>query len=276
MPEYSGLAFQTISSEQISAITKRQFTVIQLLENLMKRRRLPETDIANLAFLPEGQKRRVLESWLEPKESRGSYDPQRLTMGDAVNQQLPLVAEAQLHTPWHKLESLVRRRCRGNEKLLAMNLPVARATHAFASERNLKAYALDARPLNFPHCDPYEFASPLIVTYDEKPRLVFLDLRRTGGLSVHARRVVMSAQDVRVRERYPELRNAGLEIWRYRNTELRLIEVTSYENEPLYSYEELSLDFASTYKIMNELRAGHSDGARAANDRSAGPLFDVG
>lgn len=242
----------------------------------MKRRRLPETDVANLAFLPEGQKRRVLQAWLEPKQSRGSYDPQRLTMGDAVNQQLPLVTEQQVHTPWDKLEALVRHRCRGNEKLLAMNLPVARATHAFAIEREVKAFALDARPLNFPHCDPYDFALPLVVTYDRKPRLVFMDLRRSGGLSVHARRVVMSAQHVRVRERYPELRNAGLEVWRYRNTDTRSIDVTEYDGQPLYTYEELATDFAATYQLMNALRSKQTDEARAANDDGAGPLFGAG
>jgi hypothetical protein len=105
----------------------------------MKSRHLPETDIANVAFLPASQKERMLAQWIKPKTVTRSYEPFRQTAGDAVNQQLPLFPSPQIPTPWEKLESLVAAKCKGNPELLEMNLCIARATHKFALETHLTA-----------------------------------------------------------------------------------------------------------------------------------------
>lgn len=242
----------------------------------MKKRRLPETDIANLSFLPPMQKEKVLESWLQPRKIVGSYEPFRLSLADALNAQLPLIKGVQCLSELEHVEQAVRRRCRGDADLVAMNLCVVRATHEFAAENDVTAYPLEARPLYFPGVHPYDFSLPMVAVYDSRARIVFTDMRRKGQLSSHARRVVFSAQHARIRERYPELRDAVLEIWRYRDVDSRAIEVIECGPDRLYTFEQLAEDFYKTVSILNRLREGQQDDFRTWNQDNPGPLFGTG
>lgn len=86
----------------------------------MKKRRLPETDIANLAFLPAWQKEKVLEAWIRPRKIVGSYEPFRQSLADALNAQLPLIAADQSLSDLRHVEDAVIRRCKGDADLVAM------------------------------------------------------------------------------------------------------------------------------------------------------------
>ena len=55
--------------------------------------RLPETEIANWAFLSTSDKMKALEKHVQPKKIPGSYEPFRQVFGDVVNKQLPLFAQ---------------------------------------------------------------------------------------------------------------------------------------------------------------------------------------
>lgn len=242
----------------------------------MKNRRLPETDIANLAFLPATLKMQRLAAWLRPRQAKGSYDPYRRTSADAVNQQLPLYAEGQILTPWNKLEGLIKDRCRGDELLLSMNIPVAKATHDFSLENDLSAEPIPVGSLTLSEGQRYEFGPNLVLYYDDGVSAMFPDLRRTGNLSQNGRRVAYSMMHQRLRVNYPEYAELRLETWRYRNNDTRSIEVFRHTDELLYSYEELSQDFAETYRIMNELRAGDEVAQRRNRGNDLGPLFGFG
>lgn len=242
----------------------------------MKNRRLPETDIANWAFLPFSQKEKALIAWLKPRQAKGSYDPYRLTSGDAVNLQLPLYPSGQVATPWDKLAELVAKKCRGDERLLDMNLPVAKSTHQFALERGLSAEPVDIGALTLEGGFRYDFGPALILRYEGGASVMFPDLRRTGNLSPHGRRVVQSALNQRFRVNYPEYETLSLDIWRYRDNDIRSIEVFSHSGDALYTYEELSRDFAETYAIMNALRSGAEVERRKKGGEDFGPLFGRG
>jgi hypothetical protein len=80
----------------------------------------------------------------------------------------------------------------------------------------------------------------------------------------------------RLRVNFPEYSALRLETWRYKDNDLREIEVTRHADDVLYSYEELSRDFAETYRIMNALRAGEQDDQRRRGGDDLGPLFGHG
>ena len=240
----------------------------------MKSRNLPETDIANIAFRSVSEKSKMLEAWLKPRQGSGSYNPFRQTSGDAINRQLPLYPEGQVRTPWEKLEQLVVAKCRGDEQLLGMNIPVARSTHDFAVATGLTAEPIDMRSLTLAGGERYDFGQNLLLRFDGGVAVAFPDLRRTGQLSLHGRRVAFSVMHQRFRENFPDNSSLALQVWRYRNNDDRSIEVIHHTDEPLYTYEELSADFSETYSIFNALRS-HADNERRnkGGDQDYGPLF---
>lgn len=238
----------------------------------MRSRYLPETDIANWAFLPPRLKEKFLAAWLRPRMAKGSYNPYRATTGDAVNRQLPLYPDGQVPTPWAKLEALVARKCRGDETLLKMNLPVAKATHDFATHASLTAEPVEVGSVTL-GLHRYEFGAPLLLRYAGGASVMFPDLRRTGQLTPHGRRVVLSVLHQRFRVNYPEYEALRLEIWRYQDNESRSIAVFRHEADPLYAYEELATDFLETYAIMNRLRFGAEEDRRRRGGEGPGPLF---
>jgi hypothetical protein len=239
----------------------------------MKSRRLTETDIAYLAFKPVATKVLRLTSLERPKSIPGSYEPFRRSNGDAVNLQLPLLPAKQEATSLDALESIVAKACKGDADLLAMNLPIARATHKFASENEIVAFKEDIRPLVLPYGHRYEFGMPLLMEYPNGSiSAIFPDLRRTDALSDVGKRVVFSLMHHRWRENNPDLAGIDLQIWRYRNREDReilCIQSTDYE---LISYDTLMADIKQTYAIWHEVLQGAAAGRRRTGGTS-GPLF---
>jgi hypothetical protein len=239
----------------------------------MKSRRLPETDIANVAFQPALRKEKVLAQWVKPKAITRSYEPFRQTAGDAVNQQLPLFPSAQIPTPWEKLESLVTAKCRGNSEILEMNLCIARSTHKFALEQSLTAEPISYRPITLSQGQMYDFSLPLLLRYDGGASVVFPDLRRTGRLSNHGCHVTHSVQHQRFRENFPDLAALRLDVWRYKDDEVREIEVIRHGDRDLITYDELVKDFSETYKILNALLEEQFHARRSSGSGDYGPLF---
>ncbi len=240
----------------------------------MKSRHLTETDLANLAFKPVGMKRQTLVALEKPKPISGSYEPFRLHNGDAVNEQMPLFVGGQSATPLGKLEEVVAKACRGNEDLLKMNLPVARATHDYAVQQSLQARREDIRRLVLPYGHKYDFGMRLLMVYpDERIVAVFPDLRRTQALSKIAQLFVFSMMHHRWRENYPDLESVDLEIWRYRNNTARDVVPIACSEPQLLPYDALISDIRETYDIWHHVLAEGSDIRRYDSNDDAGPLF---
>lgn len=239
----------------------------------MTSRHLPETEVANLAFQTEDRKRQVLEAWTRPRIITKSYNPFRFTYPDAVNRQLPLYPEGQVPTPWDRLEEATVAKCGGDEELIAMNVPVAKATHTFALDHSLTAESVPIRSLTMLPGHAYQFGPPLFFRYDGGVSAAFADLRKSGELTEHGRRVAFSYQHQRFRENYPEHDALRLEIWRYSRREDRMVEVYRHAGEPLYSYEQLSDDIRATYRILSETLTEAATVKRGRRDRGFGPLY---
>lgn len=239
----------------------------------MKSRRLTETDIANLAFKSRDAKYTRLLSLERPKAIIGSYEPFRRSNGDAVNLQLPLIAEPQAPSSLAALEAVVAKACKGDPDLLAMNLPIARATHDYASVKGIVAIPEEVRALVLPFGHKYQFGMPLLMAYpDGRVVAVFPDLRRSDALTAVGRRSVFSLMHHRWRENNPDLRGLGLEIWRYRNTSSRQVEVIECVEAELFSYEQIIADVRETYEIWHQVLQEAAFGRRA-NIAGPGPLF---
>ncbi|WP_296719257.1 hypothetical protein [Erythrobacter sp.] len=239
----------------------------------MKSRRLTETDIVNLAFKPVETKLARLTNIERPKQIIGSYEPFRRSNADAVNLQLPLIAEAQDATSLEMLEAVVAKACKGNEDLLAMNLPIARSTHSFAMENKIVAFREDVRHLILPFGHAYEFGMPLLMAYPNgKIVAAFPDLRRTDPLTGIGRRTALSFMHQRWKENNPDLSRLGLQIWRYKNTVAREIEVFECSETDLFTYDEIIADVRQTYEIWHEVLASAAKGRRGET-MGPGPLF---
>jgi hypothetical protein len=234
--------------------------------------RLPETDLANWAFLSHAQKWEALVNFERPKMIRGTYEPFRSIFGDAVNEQSALFsAIEQPATPWVHIEEKVRARCRSKPKSLEMNLAIARATHEFAQQNQIVALPVDVTMLALGIGHLYAFGLPILMRYQDRVVAAFLDLRRSSNLTPQGRDWVFSAMHERFRSAYPDLANIGLQIWRYRNNDKREIVVIDCD-EPRHSFDELKSSARDTYEIFAAvLRQGTEDSRRRSG--GAGPLI---
>jgi hypothetical protein len=241
----------------------------------MKSRRLTETDLANMAFQSAAHKRERIISLLKPKVIIGSYEPFRHNAGDALNEQFPFLDEEQDPTPLGKLEEVVMRACRGDATLLKMNLAVVRATHKFAIANNVTAERTEIRPITLAFGHAYNFGMPLILRYNGEAKVVFPDLRRTGGLTSGGRRTVFSAMHQRFRVNYPDYTDLRLEIWQYENNAERQIRSIQGNDLDLVPYDALVADIAESYAILHAVLREHED-ERRRRGGSPGPLFGTG
>lgn len=238
------------------------------METALKSIRLPETEIANLAFTSHNQKVAFLDNWLRPKPINGSYAPLRHSLPEAANVELPLIPDL-ARTTLAQLEVLVTRACKGNDDRIKMNLAAVRAIRQFVDEKHAEADFLETLPMTLYPGMRYEFWSPMIVRYEGVARIVFLDLRRSGGLSPTGLHVAFSIMHERFRALNPDFSAVQFEIWRFANNDARTVRPIVEWAEPI-SYESIISDIAETYSILNALRSG--DAGRATGT-DPGPLF---
>lgn len=239
----------------------------------MKSRRLTETDLANMSFLPSEDKRARIESLIRPKRIIGSYEPFRSTVGDALNEQFPFLIEDQQPTPLGKLEEAVIKACKGDDELIKMNLIVAKATHNFATNQNLSAERHQVRRITLAFGHGYDFGMPLIMRDGTSAYAVFPDLRRTAPLSPRGTRFVFSMMNQRLRVNNRDLRELGLQIWRYENNTTRSIRAIPCPDQPLISYEDLAADVRESYDILHEAMKRDEEQRRRRGAEGHGPLF---
>jgi len=230
--------------------------------------RLPETDIANLAFKSYDFKAAFLANWLRPKQISGSYEPLRRSVGEAASVGLPLLPDLE-RTTLEQLERLVTKECKGNAKLIAMNLAPVRAIRKFVHEHDAEADFLEELPIALYPGMRYSFWAPMLLRYGGQARIAFFDLRRTGGLSEGGLHICFSIMHERFRALNPDFSAVKFESWRFVNNLSRNVRVIPEWRDPI-SYEAIVADVAETYAILNALRFGDTGSATGTDD---GPLF---
>jgi len=240
------------------------------MEKTLKSIRLPETELANLAFKARSHKRDFLERWIRPKQIEGSYEPLRKSLGEAASAALPMFPDLQ-PTSLDQLERLVRRECKGNGKLIDMNLQAVLAIRAFVEQVQAEAeYFVDLPMLLHPGFS-YAFWMPLIVRYGGQARVVFLNLRRTTGLTIDGLHFCFSVMNERFRVLDPSYAEVGCEAWMLQNNAMRSIRVVREWAKPI-PFELIIADVSETYAVLNDLRRS----AMPKTGTGDGPLFGSG
>src|SRR5688500_5082843 len=105
-------------------------------ENRRKMRRLPETDLARIAGMPQKLWRSAIEGF-EHKKVFINYNPVRKHMPDIVNEQPPMLA-MQPTTDWAHVERLIIRASR-TEEIRKANLAVAKSLLHFTTTNGITA-----------------------------------------------------------------------------------------------------------------------------------------
>lgn len=239
----------------------------------MKNYRLPPTDLANILFRDHAIKRSRLLDLIEPKVIPYTYNPFRRTVGDAVNLQFELLGYEMLPTPWKTLEQEVIRACKGRESLIAVNMPVARATHVHALEQNIAASQIDASSLRLAPGQSYSFWMPLLLESNGRFFVTYPEPRRKGHLTPLGMQVAMSVQHERFRALGSDLAEIGLQVWRYANTDDRRIIVYTDEGVELIPYAALEAETTDIYNMLARLLAEREDELKRSAYGRRGPLI---
>jgi hypothetical protein len=230
---------------------------------------LPETELANWAFLPAADKRRALEAFARPKMIPGTYQPFREVFPDTVNQQLPLFRDGLTRSSWDAVEARLIKACKGRDDLLRMNRQILAATHKYAEEVGIAANALDVLPLRIDGVD-YSFGLNLLFRYRGNATIVFLDMRKSNGLSIAGRNFVFSALHHRFREAYVDLIGVQAQIWRYRRNKDRTL-VPIFEGGEILRWDDMVDAVHETHRIWDEVKRGIPPARKVVG---LGPLFD--
>ncbi|MDF8333517.1 type VI toxin-antitoxin system SocB family DNA replication inhibitor toxin [Novosphingobium cyanobacteriorum] len=233
--------------------------------------RLPDTELCNLAFLPPEEKQRHLIAFEKPKQIKGTYQPFRKVFPDAINLQFPLFGSTLQLANLEAIKARLALECRGSEAVLSMNVAIAEATFAYAIQHGIEATQIDVVSLGFSGIANHEFGLNLLIRYRDHAAIVFLDLRRTNGLSHSGRQFMFSALHQRFRIAYPDLSAAQLEIWCYRNNKDRTL-VCINEPSTYFDFADMEVDVAETYAIWNAIKIAEEPKRRASGNGRPTPF----
>jgi hypothetical protein len=238
-------------------------------------RRLPETDLANTASLPLGERHHAL--WrVNLKHPMVNYRPTRRHEPDIFNGRGELFREAQ-QADLETIKELIRKdRFTRNEATERANIEVAECLHDFAVKSRIQARRYHISPFVLTGAAGIKLSywSPLILVKDERLHVVFIDPRRENGLTAEGRHFAFSMMHHRARAVYLDLDDAELMICQFPMADdtQRYLKVyaASQLDRPLFSYDELEQRVRETYTIWKVVLAEREAEQRRRADRDRG------
>lgn len=215
-------------------------------------RLLPEIDLARLAPLPDDIQRKQL-SQMKSGYSTFSYKPVRACFGDIFNVQPPMFGHAD-PTPLEKINQQLARNCKSSMEL-ENNTSIAKALHDFTSSRQTISRGHDFFPLAMSVGKKVSYWLPMVLAMEGQPYAVFVDPRRSRGLSRVGRRFAFSMMHERIRAADEDFSEVKLGIVRFSDGEGKEREVRFYEDAgvELFSMAELESMVSNTYRIWREV-----------------------
>ncbi|PDT73352.1 hypothetical protein [Bradyrhizobium sp. C9] len=232
----------------------------------MKIRPLPETDLARIAPLSRDEKRRALQQ-MQFGRPPYSYAPVRATISDVLNIQSDLIGPMPA-TPWEKIEGTIRRKSKSDAEEQA-NLQVAAGLFDFVQAREIVGRRLDIFPLQLGIGTKVVFWQPVVLTFNERALIPFLDPRRAKGLTANGRRFVFSVMHERIRAADPDFADVTLAIVQFARSKNgpRTPVIFTDEKIELFKFDELDQMVRETYELWTEILEGRTAETRR---RSAG------
>ena len=238
----------------------------------MTTRLLPDIDLARIAPQRDDMKRKSLEQ-MKSGFSSITYNPVRACFPDIFNIQPDLDLGATLPTPWAVIEAELRKRSRSDEEF-TYNRRVALGLHDFATSGRVYGRRQEFFPLSMGMGQKITLWLPMILAIDEQASALFIEPRRTRGLTAEGRRFAFSMMHERIRAADEDFADVRLTIVQFGDpsNDRRAVRLHTDEGVELYSREELEQMVASTYEMWREVLEERERKARG-RATGTGPLI---
>lgn len=223
-------------------------------------RSLPETDLARVALLPDGQKRIVLrgvKSFVPPH----SLSPLRKVAG-ALYAARPSLLEVPKCT-FPDIEAAIRRYCRTNLHWVEPNLSLAKLLFDYNEQRGITAVEWEFPSIPVGYGAKIKFWHDFYSIQDDVPMLSFLDPRLTDGLGIFGRTFVFSAMYHNIA--VGDFAGAKQEIVRFplnKHTGKREVETFTFDERDVVEEAVLNEAIDRSYKIWSEILAERKEEVR--------------
>ncbi len=218
----------------------------------MKLRRLPETDLANIAPLTREKKAERLRSF-NSGGGNWSYDPARSQNFNIANPADPLG----LLTPAPSIESIRHMVANAShcEKQESSCLEVVDLFYGWYGKNSVAAVERRTRPLPIGTLGQVQYCENFIALVDGRPTVIFLDYRRQNGLSSIGRKFAFSMMHQQIRVGDPDFPDARLLALAFPQHKKRPRRIVSYFDDglDLFTLAELGIMIEETYEIWSEV-----------------------
>ncbi|WP_199489472.1 type VI toxin-antitoxin system SocB family DNA replication inhibitor toxin [Pseudotabrizicola alkalilacus] len=217
-------------------------------------------------------KRKSLEQ-MKGGFSTFSYKPVRGCFSDIFNIQPDLDLGAAKPTPWAVIETDLRKRSRSDEEY-TYNRRVALGLHDFAASGRIYGRRQEFFPLSMGMGQKITLWLPMILAIDEQASVLFIDPRRTRGLTAEGRRFAFSMMHERIRAADEDFAEVRLTIAQFGDPsdDRRAVRLHTDEGIGLYSRDELEQMVASTYAMWRDVLEERERKARG-RATGTGPLI---
>ncbi|MCY4335658.1 MAG: hypothetical protein OXC60_13450 [Litoreibacter sp.] len=244
-------------------------------------RPLPDIDLARIAPQRDDMKRKSLEQ-MKGGFSPFSYKPVRACFDDIFNVQPELDLDVAEPTPWSIIEATLKRKCQADKldkqgrkiSEFEMNRRVALGLHDLATSGRVFGRKQEFFPLSMGMGRKVSFWLPMILAIDEKASAIFIEPRRSRGLTAEGRRFAFSMMHERIRAADEDFAEVRLTIAQFGEPSdgRRAVRLHTDEGVDLYSREELERMVASTYEMWREVLEEREREARG-RATGTGPLI---
>ena len=233
---------------------------------------LPDTDLARIAPMEEDMKRAALRR-MRVGFSTFSYKPVRVCFGDILNIQSPMFGQFAT-TPFSRIEKQLARSCKAGDEF-KNNLGIAKALHEYAAASRITGRHHDFFPMAMSMGRKVSFWLPMVLAIEEQPYALFIDPRRSTGLTEQGRRFVFSMMHERIRAADEDFASVNLGIMRFAADKdgERLARLYDASATELYCLSDLEDMVASTYRIWREVCEERAAEAREKKTGTGGGLF---
>ncbi len=235
-------------------------------------RPLPDIDLARIAPQRDDMKRKSLEQ-MKGGFSTFSYRPVRSCFSDIFNIQPELDFGTAAPTPWSVIETELKKRCKSDNEF-EYNRRVAYGLHDFATSGRVNGRKQEFFPLAMGMGRKVTFWLPMILAIDEQASAIFIEPRRTRGLTAEGRRFAFSMMHERIRAADEDYAEVRLIIAQFSDPAdgRRAVRLHNDAGVELHSREELELMVASTYDMWREVLEERERDARQ-RPTGTGPLI---
>jgi len=221
-------------------------------ENQVKIRPLPDIDLARIAPLPKDQQLKQLHQ-IRHGRPPFSYAPLRFYLHDILNVQ-PAMFEPVVATNWSMIETILAKKCRSEDERVA-NLRVARGLHHFALDTKLSGRAQDFFPLSMGGGQRVVYWSQMVLSFEGKPLVPFIDPRRSRGLTREGRRFAFSMMHERIRAADPDYASVRFAIFQFGDVDddQRNPVINMDDGVELFSFNQMETMVSATYELWREV-----------------------